>query len=173
MRLDRRTLIAASAMSAGLAALDRTAGAADEMADFLFVQSAKGMTFDPAANKLTLEGVSPVTFMFADRPERIAGNMRTVAFVPFWNKGKDSFLSDPPNADLSIIEGETLRQVIVTIKDPVLEGDRLSYTATVLEGDMPKSGSDVSLFIDIIGMPLTPLSFAGARRRFYRRAFLY
>jgi hypothetical protein len=35
----------------------------------------------------------------------------------------------------------------------------------VLEGEMPAKGSDVSVFIDIIGMPLTPLSLAGARRR--------
>jgi hypothetical protein len=36
--------------------------------------------------------------MFSDCPERIAANMRTATFVPFWSKGKDSFLSDPPNA---------------------------------------------------------------------------
>ena len=34
------------------------------MADFLFVQSAKGMTFDKASNTLTLKGVSPVTILF-------------------------------------------------------------------------------------------------------------
>ena len=36
---------------------------------------------------------------------------------------------------------------------------------------MPATGSDVSVFIDIIGMPMTPLSFAGVARRHYRRAF--
>ena len=30
------------------------------------------MIFDKATGKLTLEGVSPVTVMFSDRPERIA-----------------------------------------------------------------------------------------------------
>jgi hypothetical protein len=61
------------------------------------------MTFDNSASKLTSNGVSPVTVMFSDRPERIAANMRAAEFVPFWSKGKDSFLSDPPNADISIL----------------------------------------------------------------------
>lgn len=30
-----------------------------------------------------------------------------------------------------------------------------------------------SLFIDVIGMPLTPLSYAGAARRTTRRAIIY
>jgi hypothetical protein len=30
----------------------------------------------------------------------------------------------------------------------------------------------VSVFIDVIGMPLTPLSYAGVARRTYRRAVL-
>jgi hypothetical protein len=38
---------------------------------------------------------------------------------------------------------------------------------------MPESGADVSVFIDIIGMPLTPVSYAGVARRTYRRAVIY
>ncbi len=34
-------------------------------------------------------------------------------------------------------------------------------------------GAEASLGIDIIGMPLTPLSFAGVARRDYRRAVLF
>ena len=44
--------------------------------------------------------------------KRIAGHMKTTAFVPFWSTGKDSFLSDPPNADVSILEGDQLRQMV-------------------------------------------------------------
>jgi len=95
------------------------------------------MTFDKSANKLTLNGVSPVTVMFSDRPERIAANMRTAEFVPFWSKGKDSFLSDPPNADISILEGGPLRQIVVVLQDPTLQGDNLTYTVRVLQRDMP------------------------------------
>jgi hypothetical protein len=79
----------------------------------------------------------------------------------------------PPNADISILEGSTLHQTIAVLHDPVLQGDGLNYTVKLVSGDMPATGADVSVFIDIIGMPLTPLSFAGARRRAYRRAFIY
>jgi hypothetical protein len=142
-------------------------------ADFLFVQTAKAMRFDTTAGKVTLDGVSPVTTFFSDRPERLAGNMRTADFVPFWSEGKDSFLSDPPNADISILDGKALRQVIAVLRDPVLQGDSLSYTVKVLSGDVPTTGADVSVFIDIIGMPMTPISFAGVRRRTFRRCFMY
>jgi len=39
--------------------------------------------------------VSAATVFFSDRPDRIAGNMTTAAFVPFWSTGQDSFLSNP------------------------------------------------------------------------------
>ena len=142
-----------------------------KQADFLFVQTARGMTFDKSTNKLTLEGVSTTTLFFSDRPERIAGNMKTAAFVPFWSTGKDSFLKDPPNADVSIVEGDKLRQIVVVLQAPELKGDTLIYTVKVLQGDMPPKGADVSVFIDVIGMPRTPYSYAGVARRSYARAY--
>lgn len=173
----RRTFIALSALTASLiplkAALGQSTPDTNDSADFLFVQTAKSMSFDPATKKLTLNNVSPVTLFFSDRPKRIAGNMTTEAFVPFWSKGKDSFLSDPPNADLSLLEGNTLQQVVVILKDPVLEADSLTYTIEVVDGDMPASGNNASMFIDIIGMPLTPVSYAGVARRSYGRAVMY
>jgi len=172
----RRTFIAASAFAAtSLASLKSALAQAtkepEKQADFLFVQSSKGMTFDKATNKLTLTGVSPVTVYFTDRPERIAGNMKTTSFIPFWSEGKDSFKSDPPNADISVIEGDKLRQVVVELQDPVLAGDDLTYVVKILAGEMGTKGADVSVFIDIIGRPLTPASYAGVARRGYRRAF--
>jgi len=141
--------------------------------DFLFVQTATGMTYDSASGKLTLEGISPITLFFSDRPERIAGNMETTVFVPFWARGKNSFLHDAPNADVSILEGDKLRQIIVVLQDPILENDGLTYTTRVLQGDMPAKGADVSVFIDVVGMPATPVSVAGVGRRSYRRAVIY
>ena len=175
MTTRRKLFASVPALAATLAAVTSTCAQATEepakQADFLFVQTAKGMTFDKASGKLTLEGVSPVTVMFSDRPERIAANMRTAAFVPFWSKGKDSFLSDPPNADISILEGDQQRQIVAVLQDPVLQGDNLTYTVKVLQGEMPAKAADVSVFIDIIGMPMTPLSYAGVARRSYRRAY--
>ena len=170
----RRNFIAAAALAATAVPL-RTALAqtqAAKEADFLFVQNAKSMAYDKAAGKLTLRGISPVTIFFTDRPERIAGNMPTTAFVPFWSDGKDSFAKDAPNANLSVLAKDTaVADIVVTLRNPVLKGENLTYDVKILEGSMPAIGGPVSLFIDIIGMPLTPLSYAGvARRTAYRRA---
>ena len=174
----RRRFVAVATLLASAAPLksalaQTAAGAETKQADFLFVQSAKGMTFDKATNKLTLVGVSPITVFFTDRPDRVAGNMKTTVFVPFWSKGKDSFLKDPPNADISIVEGDSMRQVVAVLQSPVLKGDNLTYTVKILQGELPAKAADVSVFIDVIGMPLTPVSFAGAARRGYRRAVIY
>ncbi|MBY8974542.1 hypothetical protein KHP62_01905 [Rhodobacteraceae bacterium NNCM2] len=165
----RQMLAGGAALGTALAAAKGMA-ADDGKADFLFVQTADAMAFDADQSRLTLRGVDPTTLFFTDRPERIAGTMTTAHFIPFWSEGSDSFLSDPPNADVSIIEGGDLRQVVVELKDPVLEGHDLHYTVKIIDGDMPVEGKEVSVFIDIIGMPLTPLSFAGMRRRAWRRA---
>lgn len=167
----RRKLIATAAL-ASVTASTTSALAAAKQADFLFVQNAASMSY--TNGKLTLKGVSPVTVFFSDRPERIAGNMATQAFVPFWNDGKDSFAKDNPNANLSVLDKDKVNaDIVVTLSNPVLKGDELSYDVKVLEGTPPASGGPASLFIDIIGMPLTPLSYAGvARRTAYRRAVI-
>jgi hypothetical protein len=168
---SRRTLVltASALVSAGAVASARAGNS--EMVDYLLVQTAKGLTFDKATNALTLTGISPITLFFSDRPERAAGNMKTTAFVPFWSQGKESFAKDPPNADVSIIEGDSMRQVVVVLQDPVLDGDDLRYTIKTVQGEMPEKGADVSVFIDVIGMPWTPVSYAGVARRTYRRAW--
>lgn len=177
--LSRRRVLAAGAGLAAasvplrIARADEPPAPMEGSADFLFVQTAKSMAFAADANRLSLHDVSPVTLFFSDRPERIAGNMTTERFAPFWSDGTDSFLKDPPNADLSILEDGTLHQAVVVLHDPVLDGADLHYTVEVIGGDMPVEGGNVSLFIDIIGMPLTPLSVAGVRRRTFRRAVLY
>ncbi len=168
----RRKVLTTAAL-AGMAAAAAPALADAKQADFLFVQNAASMSF--ANGKLTLKGVSPVTVFFSDRPERIAGNMATAVWVPFWNDGKDSFAKDNPNANLSVLEKDKFNaDIVVTLSNPVLKGDELSYDVKVLEGTMPAGGGPASLFIDIIGMPRTPVSYAGvARRTAYRRAVIW
>jgi hypothetical protein len=169
----RRTFLAAAALAASAAPLKTAlAQAGAKEADFLFVQNAKGMLYDKAKGRLTLTDVSPVTIFFTDRPERIAGNMPTRVFVPFWSEGKDSFAKDNPNANLSILEKDkAVADIVVTIARPAYKDGNLSYDVKILEGAIPAKGGPVSLFIDIIGMPLTPVSYAGmARRTAYRRA---
>jgi hypothetical protein len=133
----------------------------------LFVQNAQGVSRDDG--RMTLKGITPTTIFFSDRPQRIAGHMSTEEFVSLWSKGKDSFLADPPNATLSVFGEGKVSDVVVELRNPRLTGQDFSYDVRVLDGTMPPQGGACSLFIDVIGMPLTPVSYAGAARRAYRR----
>ena len=83
---------------------------------------------------------------------------------------KEFVSKDPPNATVSIFDERALHQVVTTLRNPVLAGDILTDEVRVLQGEMPAKGGLVSVFIDIIGLPMTPLSYAGAYRR---RAYYY
>jgi hypothetical protein len=146
--------------------------AAPAIAQLMFVQNAANVEFGAGGRTLTLKGVSPTTLFFSDRPVRIAGHYRNDEYLQFWKNGPDTFLKDPPNATLSAFQKgkEELHDVVVTLRNPRLSGSDLTYDITVVSGTLPPAGAGpVSLFIDIIGMPFTPVSFAGvARRTAYR-----
>ena len=91
--------------------------------------------------------------------------------VPLWSEGKDSFLKDSPNATLSTFTADgKVGNVVVELKNPGLKGDQMTYDARVLQGKLPDNAEEgASLFIDVVGMPLTPVSYAGAARRAARR----
>ena len=61
----------------------------------------------------------------------------------------------------------------MVLKSPNLEGERLTFDVEVLEGDLNGADGSAAVFIDIIGRPLTPLSFAGAARRMAWRGAYY
>ena len=135
--------------------------------DVLFVQNAKNVSF--SKGKLVLRGVNPVTVCFTNRPARMAGHMQTSKLIPLWSQGKDSFLKDNPNATLSVFRGDNVSDLVVELSNPQLSGNDLTYDARILEGTPPANGGACALFIDVIGMPATPMSYAGAARRAYRR----
>jgi hypothetical protein len=136
----------------------------------LFVQTAGRLTTD-GEKTITLNGLSPSTIYFADRPKREVGHMTTSRFVDLWGEGDNSFAVDPPNAVLSFAEpsDRTPEEVVVTISEPRLNGDSLSYDVTVLDGTLPVSTGPCALFIDPFGRPLSPVSAAGMHRRDRRR----
>jgi hypothetical protein len=59
----------------------------------------------------------------------------------------------------------------VVLNNPQLSGNDLTYDARILEGSLRANGGPCALFIDIIGMPATPVSYAGVARRTFRRGF--
>jgi hypothetical protein len=50
---------------------------------------------------------------------------------------------------------------VVTLRDPQLNGGDLTYNIKVIQGKLPEKGGPGAVFIDIIGMPLTPISYVG------------
>jgi len=142
-----------------------------KIAQLLFVQNANGLS--SSEGKITLHGVEQMTVCFSDRPMRLAGHMLTKNFVPMWSQGQDSFLKDPPNATLSILHGNDVTSSVVTLRNPQLTGNDLTYDVTLLEGSLPETAGPCSLFIDIIGCPLTPMSYAGVARRTALRGAYY
>lgn len=135
----------------------------------MFVQIARNVTSDQSS--LTLKDVSPSTLYFSDRPERVVGHMTTEQFVEQWTEGPNSFFEDPPNAVLSYVgTGEdTPSDAVVVLRDPVATGSSLTYSIEVLDGTVPAESGAVTLFIDPLGRPLSPVSLAGMNRRDRRR----
>ena len=136
--------------------------------EFMFAQTSAGVTIGDHG-RITLEGVSPTTLFFSDRPHRLTGHLMTDDFIANWGSGADSFVDDPPNALLSLFEQDAVNDVVVVLSDPTLSGDDLSYAVKVTDGELAPSDGPASLFIDMIGRPLSPVSVAGARRRGRRR----
>ena len=171
-------MLAAAALAVGSfapAALAQGSTQSPQMAQLLFVQNAVGVEVGAGGHTLTLKGLSPTTLFFSDRPVRIAGHYRTEEYLDFWKNGPDSFLKDPPNATLSVFQKgkDELSDVVVTLRRPRVSGNDITYDVTVISGTLPQAGGPATLFIDIIGLPFTPLSFAGVARRTAYRTVVY
>lgn len=149
-----------------------SSSAKSQIVPSLIVLNSRGVTLQ--GNKLTLIGVSPNAVVFADRPVRSAGHQLTTNLLDEW-KSDESFGRDPPNATVSALgkEDSTDRDAVVVLKSPKLDGDKLTFEVQVLEGNLNGADGPAAVFIDIIGLPRTPLSFAGVARRTAFRGAMY
>jgi hypothetical protein len=154
--------------------LDKTIGQAQpQIVPSLIVLNARSAALD--GGKLTLNGAAGSAIIFADRPVRAAGHSPTAALISEWDEGSDSFGADPPNATVSVFDegGNSIGDIVVTLKSPVMNGDSIVFDVDVLEGDLYGLTGPAAVFIDIIGRPLTPVSYAGVARRTTARAAMY
>lgn len=143
-----------------------------EIVPSLFVLNSRGATLQ--GDTLTLNGVTPSSIIFADRPVRSAGHQPTADVIAEWGSGDDSFAKNPPNATVSILGKEgSVKDAVVVLKNPKLEGDKLTFVVQTLEGDLTGADGAAAVFIDIIGRPFTPMSFAGVARRSAFRGAMY
>ncbi|MFI4998505.1 MAG: hypothetical protein ACHQK9_01395 [Reyranellales bacterium] len=121
----------------------------------MIVLNARGAKL--VGQKLTLEGVLPNAIVFADRPVRAAGHALTAHLLEEWSADAvDSFAKSPPNATVSVLSksNDGLADAVLVLKSPKLEGDKLTFDVTVLEGDLHNADGPATVFIDIVNLPL-------------------
>lgn len=104
-------------------------------------------------NILTLNGVPNVIY-FTDRPARKAGHLSLSNFVRMWDKGKDSFKTDPPNAALSVLKEDEAKTVVVELMGVEQKSGSVVFKVAVKEGNVTESFDASSLFIDTIILDL-------------------
>ena len=149
-----------------------TTAAKPEIVPSLFVLNSRGATLQ--GDTLTLTGVMPHSIIFADRPVRSAGHQLTADVIADWGTGDDSFVKNPPNATVSVFSKDgSVKDAVVVLKTPKLEGDKLTFNVQTLEGNLNGGDGSAAVFIDIIGRPFTPMSFAGVARRSAFRGAMY
>ncbi len=154
--------------------LEKTIGQAQpEIVPSLIVLNARSAVLE--GTTLTLNGAAGSTIIFADRPVRAAGHSPTSDLISEWDEGSDSFAADPPNATVSVFDetGNGIADAVVTLTKPTMSGDTITFEVAVLEGDLYGLTGPAAVFIDIIGRPLTPASYAGVARRTTARAAMY
>ena len=125
-----------------------------EIVPSLIVLNSRGASLQDG--KLTLTGVAPNSIVFADRPVRAAGHTLTASLLEEWsptNESNESFAKDPPNATVSAFsrDGSAIRDAVVVLKTAKLEGDRLVFDVSVLEGELTGADGPASIFIDRFG----------------------
>ena len=175
MRLVALTVAALFALSTGAAAQtpSKTIGAPQQpqIVPSMIVLNAKSAKL--AGGKLTLEGVSANAIVFADRPIRAAGHALTAHLLEEWSAAApDSFAKDPPNATVSVFDKAkgNVADAVVVLKAPKLDGDRLVFEATPIEGELGQADGPATLFIDIVNLPMVRRTahraawYAGARQ---------
>lgn len=113
----------------------------------LFVLSSQSGSL--VGDRLVLQGVSPATVFFADRPGRTAGRLSTADFIHSW--AAQGFAQDPPNAALQL--GGTSH--VYELTNPVYTGDTLAFRVVPAQGQnggpAPASFGAAALFIDDAG----------------------
>ena len=121
-----------------------------EIIELLFVQHAATATLEDGT--LTLDGIGSSVLYFSDRPARVVGRESLAEFLEAWDQGDPSFATVPPNAVLTVVRHHEPLDLVVVLKDPVLNGDTLVYTVDVLDGPTSGSAQEAALFIDSFGI---------------------
>ena len=125
--------------------------------DFIFVQTANSGTFFDADGDgtftLTLVEVNLITIYFSNDQQRVSGHELTEVFIAKWGHGDNSFADNPPNAIISILDGDPDSNVtLVELFNPVFspESETLQYDVILLGEDGTKGLKHHETYLDKI-----------------------
>ena len=132
-------------------------------AEWLFVHTAQ--TAEMTSDTMLVMPVTRDIFAFTDRPNRMHGYMNAHEFVSLWDEGEgDTFKADPPNAVLTWVDGDEMKEVELLIlnAETVNHGREIAYEVKLEAGDTPADKFlGGSLFVD--SLPLcTAIPFCPA-----------
>ena len=119
-------------------------------AEWLFVHTAQ--TAEMTSDTTLVMPVTRDIFAFTDRPNRMHAYMNAHEYVSLWDEGEgDTFKADPPNAVLTWVDGDEMKEAEVLIigAETVSHGRGIAYQVKLEAGQAPagKVGS-ASLFVD-------------------------
>jgi len=130
-----------------LASCSKDCATPEPQEEWLFVHTAVSAKI---LNATTI--VMPVTkkiFAFTDRPYRKQYYMTGQRYADLWtHSGENSFQDDPPNAVLTWVDGEEMKDVEVVITHAVSDSNTITYTINDTSGVIAGDIVDASLFVD-------------------------
>ncbi|MBT5300947.1 MAG: hypothetical protein HN551_13965 [Tateyamaria sp.] len=119
-------------------------------AEWLFVHTAS--TAEMTSDTTLVMPVTREIFAFTDRPNRRHDYITAHAFVSLWDEdGDDTFKADPPNAVLTWIDGDDVKEaeVLITNATIIHYGRAITYDVKVETGEWSVGQiSGASFFID-------------------------
>ena len=132
-------------------------------AEWLFVHTAQ--TAEMTSDTTLVMPATRDIFAFTDRPNRMHGYMNAHEFVSLWDEGEgDTFKADPPNAVLTWVDGDEMKEAEVLIigAETVSHGRGIAYQVKLEAGETPEGNIGVPSFFvdasnaDITGATCTP-----------------
>jgi hypothetical protein len=127
-----------------------------------FTDRAQFTRSDAAGRSAHLDRCDAELHRFCRSSDKAAGHAMTADIIAEWGTASPgvqtadnaSFAKDPPNATVSVFKDGSVKDVVLVLKSPKLEGEKLTFNVQVLEGNINGADGPASIFIDIIGRPL-------------------
>jgi hypothetical protein len=161
----RKIVTLASALLTGIFFSSAAIAEDAEPAEWLFVHTAETAEMT-SATTLVMPATRDI-FAFTDRPNRMHGYMNAHEFVSLWDEGEgDTFKADPPNAVITWVDGDEMKEAEVLITDAEVvgfgNGRAVQYSVTLEAGDMfSGQTAALSVFVDgfdfgkfLLGLPI-------------------